>query len=87
MNPGVRILLGLISFYQRAISPGLGDVCRYQPSCSEYAALAIADWGAVRGCWLALKRLLRCHPFHPGGFDLPPRRSNAGAAVIQPPSR
>lgn len=58
--------------YQRLISPVLGQHCRFAPSCSEYARLAILDHGVLRGAGLAAWRLLRCHPFHPGGFDPPP---------------
>jgi putative membrane protein insertion efficiency factor len=74
-RPGVlaRVLLALIGFYRAAISPALGPSCRYSPSCSAYAAEAIAVHGAGRGSWLALRRLLRCHPFHAGGHDpVPP---------------
>jgi putative membrane protein insertion efficiency factor len=62
-------LILLIRGYQRLISPLLPRVCRFVPSCSEYAAQAIRAHGPVRGVWLAVRRLSRCHPFHPGGFD------------------
>jgi uncharacterized protein len=58
--------------YQRVISPLLPATCRFAPSCSEYAAQALTDHGVVRGIGLALYRLARCHPFHPGGYDPPP---------------
>jgi putative membrane protein insertion efficiency factor len=58
--------------YQRVISPLLPATCRFAPSCSEYAAQALIDHGVVRGIGLALYRLARCHPFHPGGYDPPP---------------
>ncbi|MEN6526886.1 MAG: membrane protein insertion efficiency factor YidD [Candidatus Polarisedimenticolia bacterium] len=74
MSVASRILLTMIRGYQRFVSPGLGARCRFLPSCSEYAAMAVEEWGAVRGSWLAARRLSRCHPFHPGGLDLPPRR-------------
>ena len=61
--------LALIWFYQSAISPWLGPNCRYKPTCSEYARQAIVKYGPIKGSWLALKRILRCHPFHPGGYD------------------
>lgn len=64
-----RILIGAIRFYQRGISPLLPPSCRFVPSCSAYGREAIERYGAVRGCWLALKRLLRCHPFCRGGYD------------------
>ncbi len=59
----------LIRLYQRWISPYLPPSCRFFPSCSEYAAQAVTRHGLFRGGWLALRRLLRCHPFHPGGYD------------------
>ena len=61
-----KIMLALIRFYQRHISPGLPARCRFLPTCSEYAVVAIERFGAVKGGWLALKRLLRCHPFYHG---------------------
>ena len=64
-----NIILTLIRFYQAAISPMLAPRCRFYPSCSEYAAEAINHHGALRGLWLGLSRLGKCHPFHPGGFD------------------
>lgn len=64
-----RAALCLIRFYQRAVSPGLGVNCRYQPTCSVYAAEAIARHGLLRGAWLALKRLSRCRPLGGAGFD------------------
>ena len=63
------VLLGLIAVYRYAISPLLGRNCRFMPSCSEYACEAIRRHGSVRGSWLALKRVSRCHPWHPGGYD------------------
>ncbi|MDR5708939.1 MAG: membrane protein insertion efficiency factor YidD [Armatimonadota bacterium] len=64
-----RILILGIRVYQRLISPLLPRTCRFVPSCSEYAAQAIQAHGPFRGTWLALLRLSRCHPFHPGGYD------------------
>jgi putative membrane protein insertion efficiency factor len=61
--------LALIRLYQRWISPVTPPSCRFFPSCSEYAAQAVTQYGLLRGTWLALRRLLRCHPFHPGGYD------------------
>lgn len=63
------LLLGLIAVYRYAISPLLGRNCRFMPSCSEYASEAIHRHGSVRGSWLALRRVLRCHPWNPGGYD------------------
>ena len=64
-----RLLLWLIRFYQRHISPLTPPSCRYIPTCSEYARVALARWGALRGGLMALKRIARCHPFHEGGYD------------------
>lgn len=60
---------GLIRVYQLTLSPLLGRACRFEPSCSAYASEALRRFGFVRGGWMALRRLLRCHPFHPGGYD------------------
>jgi putative membrane protein insertion efficiency factor len=63
----------LIRIYQWTVSPLLGPRCRFYPSCSHYAHEAVLRFGVLRGGWLALKRLGRCHPWHPGGFDpVPP---------------
>jgi len=64
-----KLLLFLIKAYRYCLSPLLGPSCRYFPSCSEYAAEAIAKYGPGYGSWLALKRIARCHPWHPGGYD------------------
>ncbi|PYS70854.1 MAG: membrane protein insertion efficiency factor YidD [Acidobacteria bacterium] len=63
------VLISLLRFYKLAISPLLPPSCRFIPTCSEYAMGAIERYGALRGSGLALRRLLRCHPFHPGGYD------------------
>lgn len=63
-----RLFLRLIRFYQRKISPAFPPRCRYIPTCSQYAYEAIERYGALRGGWLALRRFLRCHPFHKGDF-------------------
>jgi putative membrane protein insertion efficiency factor len=60
--------------YQRVIRPVLPPACRFEPSCSEYARLALMEHGFLRGLWLAAKRIGRCHPFHAGGYDPPPPR-------------
>lgn len=68
-----RLLLGLIRAYQILISPLLGPACRFQPTCSRYAVEAIERFGPWKGSWLAIRRISRCHPFHPGGYDpVPP---------------
>jgi uncharacterized protein len=64
-----RILGTAIRGYQLIISPLLPPSCRFTPSCSQYALEAVGRHGALRGSWLAARRLARCHPFHPGGFD------------------
>jgi uncharacterized protein len=64
-----RALLAGIRFYSRAISPALPPRCRFYPTCSAYAAEAVERYGAARGTWLALRRLVKCAPWHPGGVD------------------
>lgn len=63
------LLLALIRGYQYLFRPLLGSNCRFYPSCSDYAKEAVEKRGALTGTWLALRRILRCHPYHPGGFD------------------
>lgn len=75
----------LIRCYQRLLSPALGAVCRYEPSCSRYAYEAIERFGATGGGWLAVKRLARCHPWHIGGFD-PVPADLARASAQTPPA-
>jgi putative membrane protein insertion efficiency factor len=65
----MRLMIGLIKGYQYAISPHFPPSCRYTPTCSTYALTAIEKYGPFKGTWLAIKRILRCHPFHPGGYD------------------
>jgi len=68
-----RLVRGAIRFYQLALSPLVGPACRFHPSCSQYALEAVSRFGVLRGGWLAVRRLARCHPFHPGGYDpVPP---------------
>ncbi len=69
-----QIALLLIRFYQRCISPLFPAKCRFYPTCSAYAFTAIERFGFFRGGWLALRRILKCHPFHPGGFDPVPEK-------------
>lgn len=64
-----RLLIYTIRVYQRFLSPFLGKNCRFYPTCSEYAVQALEEYGVVRGLWLTGKRILKCHPFHPGGYD------------------
>ncbi|HXX71521.1 MAG TPA: membrane protein insertion efficiency factor YidD [Candidatus Acidoferrum sp.] len=64
-----RLLSFLVNGYRYALSPALGMHCRFHPSCSAYALEALERHGAARGAWLALRRLARCHPWHPGGYD------------------
>ncbi|GAA0224819.1 membrane protein insertion efficiency factor YidD [Saccharothrix sp. NPDC042600] len=76
VSPVTRALLLPIHFYRRFISPALPPTCRFHPSCSTYAVEALTVHGPLRGSWLALRRLLRCGPWHPGGLDpVPPRRT------------
>lgn len=82
-----RILLALIAAYQRLLSPLLGPSCRFHPSCSRYTAACIARHGAMRGSWLGVRRIARCHPFHPGGVDLPPEAAGQAQASTSSPSR
>ncbi|MGI6039888.1 MAG: membrane protein insertion efficiency factor YidD [Clostridiales bacterium] len=63
------LLIKLIKFYRRCISPLTPPSCRFIPTCSEYALQAVEKYGALKGTWLALRRLLKCHPFHRGGYD------------------
>ena len=64
-----RLLIGLIRFYQRNISPRHPGCCRFIPTCSQYAMEAVTKYGAVKGGWMAFRRILRCNPFHKGGYD------------------
>ena len=73
---GRRLAAFLIRLYQLAVSPLLGANCRFYPSCSSYALQAIERFGCLRGGWLSLKRIGRCHPWHPGGVDLVPEHTH-----------
>ena len=70
------LLIMMIRAYQYAISPWLGSHCRFHPSCSSYAEEAVQRYGVVRGGWLAVRRLSRCHPFHKGGLDPVPDKTD-----------
>ncbi len=69
-----RVILALIRVYQWTLSPLIGQSCRFEPSCSRYTAECVRCHGALHGSWLGIKRIARCHPFHPGGYDPPPPR-------------
>lgn len=64
-----KILIHMIRFYQNVISPWTPKSCRFYPTCSTYSKQALQKYGVLKGTWLALKRILRCHPFNPGGYD------------------
>ncbi|WP_448614930.1 membrane protein insertion efficiency factor YidD [Modestobacter sp. URMC 112] len=89
-GPVARALLACVGFYQHAVSPVLPPRCRFQPTCSAYAVEALEAHGAARGSWLALRRLAKCAPWHPGGVDLvPPSHASvpAGPAGTPDPVR
>jgi uncharacterized protein len=85
-SAAARVLMLLLNGYRRFISPLLAPRCRFYPSCSAYALEAVQVHGALRGCWLAARRLSRCHPFHAGGLDPVPVRGR-GADVPDQISR
>ncbi|AIE61123.1 membrane protein insertion efficiency factor YidD [Bacillus methanolicus] len=64
-----KLMIGIIRFYQKVISPLKPPTCRFYPTCSHYGLEAIRRFGPLKGGWLTIKRILKCHPFHPGGFD------------------
>lgn len=68
------IFIGLIKFYQKVISPLKPPTCRFLPTCSEYGITAFKRFGVIKGGYLTIKRISRCHPFHPGGIDLVPEK-------------
>jgi len=77
---GARFILFMIRFYRRGVSPLLPSACRYSPSCSAYAEEAVERFGAVRGGWLAARRLLRCHPWGGSGYDPVPELTRGRTA-------
>jgi len=64
-----KVVIATLGFYKRFLSPMLPSACRYSPTCSEYMIEAVDKYGVLRGIWMGMLRLLRCHPFHEGGFD------------------
>ncbi|REJ09615.1 membrane protein insertion efficiency factor YidD [Halobacillus trueperi] len=69
-----QIMIALIQFYRKGISPFFPPSCRFQPTCSEYGLEAFRRFGFFKGSYLTVKRILKCHPFHPGGFDPVPMK-------------
>ena len=69
------LLIGIIRIYQKIISPLTPPSCRFYPTCSHYGVEAIQKHGALKGAWLAIRRILKCHPFHEGGFDPVPEKT------------
>ena len=77
LSPGSRVLIALIRVYQRLISPLLGPHCRFTPTCSSYGIEALRRFGMIKGGWLTVKRVLKCHPLHEGGDDpVPPKNDD-----------
>jgi putative membrane protein insertion efficiency factor len=64
-----RVIIVFIRIYKRVLSPLLPPACRFVPTCSEYAMQALEKYGLIKGLYLSVRRVLRCHPFHPGGYD------------------
>ncbi len=81
------LLIGLLRLYRLLISPLYGQVCRYYPSCSAYALEAVTVHGSIKGGWLSLRRLARCHPWAPGGVDKVPPRRDRGSIIPQIPQQ
>lgn len=71
-----KILITLFRFYQKAISPMFPPSCRFEPTCSNYGIEAVQEHGGLKGGYMAIKRILKCHPFHPGGYDPVPLNKN-----------
>ena len=74
LSAPARAVVLMVRLYQTTLSPLLGGRCRFVPSCSEYCIQAIRQWGIAKGGWLSLRRLVRCHPFTPGGIDPVPTK-------------
>jgi uncharacterized protein len=74
VSPLARVFYGLVVAYRYSFSPILGPACRYEPSCSQYALDALREHGALRGAWLAVRRIARCHPWGGHGYDPVPHR-------------
>lgn len=64
-----KLLIYLVGFYRKYISPLKGPTCRFYPTCSQYSMQALKKYGAIKGTYLTIRRILKCHPFHPGGYD------------------
>ncbi|MEB8066722.1 membrane protein insertion efficiency factor YidD [Mammaliicoccus fleurettii] len=72
-----KLFIKLIRLYQNYISPLTPPTCRFEPTCSNYTVEAISEYGALKGTWLGTKRILKCHPFHAGGYDpVPPKKDH-----------
>ncbi|MFC7395121.1 membrane protein insertion efficiency factor YidD [Scopulibacillus cellulosilyticus] len=71
-----RLFIGFIRFYQKFVSPLTPPTCRFLPTCSQYGIEAITRFGLFKGGYLTIRRILKCHPFHPGGFDPVPEKNN-----------
>ena len=69
------LIIGLVKFYQAAISPWLGRSCRYSPTCSHYMIEAVDEWGPLKGFWMGIKRIGRCHPWGGDGYDPVPKKT------------
>jgi len=90
MNAATALLRSAVTIYQWTLRPFIGSHCRFHPSCSNYALEALSAHGALRGTWLAGRRILRCNPWHPGGYDpVPPGppRSDAPSDAPSPAAR
>jgi putative membrane protein insertion efficiency factor len=84
LSPGAVALKGAVIAYQWTLRPVLGCNCRFHPSCSEYALEALGTHGAIRGAWMSGRRILRCNPWHPGGYDPVPETDHRPAPAAQP---